>query len=92
MFADSYTRTCVTKCDPELGLFGDTNVFPHACVDICYEGTYADPYSQTCVYNCINSPKMFIFDNNDPINPIRDCRSSCPYPYTADPASSTCKL
>lgn len=65
---------------------------PNACVQTCSSGTFADPYTQTCVYNCINYPKMYRFDNGNLANPVRTCVYSCPYPYTADPATSYCKL
>lgn len=92
MFADPLTRRCVNKCDPVLGYFGDANINIPACVTVCAANTYADPYTQTCVYSCIDSPKMYRFYNGDATYPIRTCVFSCPYPYVADNALSFCKI
>ena len=72
MFADPNTRMCVDKCDPELGLYGDPNNVPIAqCVAVCKSGSYADPYTQTCVSVCIDFPKMYAYDNGDTVDPVR---------------------
>ena len=71
MYADPNTRMCVEKCDPNLGFFGDVGVSPDACVAICSSRRYSDPFTQTCVTSCPNSPKMYSFDNGDSVNPIR---------------------
>jgi hypothetical protein len=94
MFADNLTRMCVSKCDPKLGLFGDSdiNLITPSCVAICSSSSYADPISQTCVYTCNNFPKMYKFDNGNLTKPIRACVYSCPYPYVADNATSSCKF
>ena len=71
MFADPNTRMCVTRCDPNFGMFGDSNIPIPSCVPICTSGSYADEHSQTCVGVCLTSPKMYAFDNGDAANPIR---------------------
>ena len=72
MFADPLTRLCVTQCDPDLGLFGDSNIPIPACVETCKSGSYSDPYTQTCVSACRSStPKMWAYDNGDATNPVR---------------------
>ena len=71
MFADPNTRMCVTQCDPDLGLFGDSNIPIPSCVAVCKSGSYADPHTQTCVSTCITYPTMYIFDNGDTVNPVR---------------------
>lgn len=92
MFADPLTRTCVDKCDARLAYYGDSTLSIPACVNICSSGTYAEPFTQTCSYTCIKSPKMYGFDNGDTVNPVRKCVYSCPYPYIADNSSSLCKI
>jgi len=90
MFADPLTRMCVSQCNPLLGYFGDSNLAIPACVSTCSSGTYADPYTQTCVFGCHNFPKMYAFDNGNLITPVRKCLYSCPYPYLNDNTTSTC--
>jgi hypothetical protein len=90
LYADPLTRRCVSKCDPFLGYFGDSNIAIPACVSVCSSGTYADPYTQKCVFGCINSPKMYAFDNGNLSSPVRKCVYSCPYPYLQDQTTSKC--
>ncbi len=92
MYANNLTRMCVSKCDPVYSLFGDPNLNTPACVTTCSSGSYADPFTQTCVTGCINFPKMYAFDNGDTTNPVRTCIYSCPYPFIADNSTSKCRL
>jgi hypothetical protein len=93
MYADPYTRQCVSKCDPVTGLFGDGNIAIPACVSVCKTGSYSDPYTQTCVASCRTStPRMWAFDNGDTTTPVRQCVYGCPYPYVADNTTGKCNL
>ena len=92
MFADPLTRFCVSKCDPFLDYFGDSNTNPPKCVKTCSLNSYSDPLSQTCKSSCSTFPKMYAFDNGDIVNPIRECLYTCPYPYVGDNSTSKCLL
>jgi hypothetical protein len=92
MFADPLTRTCVDKCNPVLGLFGDVIPTIPICTALCTSGTFADPFTQTCKSACNTSPQMYGFDNGLTTGTIRACVYSCPYPYVADNSTLKCRM
>lgn len=82
LFADNYTRQCVTRCPESQNTFGDIST--NACVADCPWNTtsnyytYRDPSTQSCVTACPSNPSYYRYNGT-----IAICTSGCPAPYFA---------
>lgn len=86
LYADDYSRQCVTQCPESQNTYGDT--INHYCDTSCpWNATgfyFKDPSTQTCVLTCPSNPSTF----GD--NTTFTCVQTCPDTYFAVVSTRTC--
>lgn len=90
IYADDYSRQCVTLCPASQNTFGDaTNNY---CTLTCPWGPtlyqFRDPSTQTCVSNCPIDPSLYA--DNSTFNCVSSCPTVNSVAYYAVDATRTC--
>lgn len=66
IYADNFSRECVTKCPESENTFGDSST--NACVSSCPWSSslysYKDPSTQTCVTACPSNPSSYRYNSS----------------------------
>lgn len=103
IYADDYSRQCVTQCPESQNTFGDaTNNYCNTSCPWSASGYYFKDFStQTCVLNCPSNPSTFadnstkscvvVCDNTHySVVSSRTCEPSCPNNFYKDEVSRSC--
>lgn len=87
IYADDYSRHCVTLCPISRNTFGDQSNY--SCLLNCTWGPtiflYRDPSTQTCVATCPLNPSLYADITT------QNCVPSCPVNYFAVDSNRTCQ-